>query len=190
MKLLDNIWWTKKSKIEAEKRLLANAFQAQILLLWYSFVSVAASIHYLKFNAQSEYAGISWVLFSILILCISGFINGLGYKERAALVKDSYEALQKLHDQEKYNPSNPSNPSNPFDLANKYEKILSICENHSNIDYYLALCKAYLHNKSKLDRKPTLYIWFFVIWYKIKRILLLVIFYLILPALVFLYTGA
>jgi hypothetical protein len=47
-----------------------------------------------------------------------------------------------------------SNPSNPFDLANKYEKILSICENHSNIDYYLALCKAYLH-KSELDRKPT-----------------------------------
>jgi hypothetical protein len=42
VELLDKIWWTKKSKIEAEKRLLANAFQAQILLLWYSFVSVAA----------------------------------------------------------------------------------------------------------------------------------------------------
>jgi hypothetical protein len=26
VKLLDKIWWTKKSKIEAEKRLLANAF--------------------------------------------------------------------------------------------------------------------------------------------------------------------
>jgi hypothetical protein len=37
VKLLDKIWWTKKSKIEAEKRLLANAFQAQILLLWYSY---------------------------------------------------------------------------------------------------------------------------------------------------------
>ena len=184
MKLLDNIWWTKKSKIEAEKRLLANAFQAQILLLWYSFISVATSIYYLKFSAQSEHAGISWVIFSILILCISGFINSLGYKERSSLLKDSYEALHKLCLQEKYSPSN-----NQSDLVNEYGKILSICENHSNIDYYLALCKAYLH-KSKLDRKPTLYIWFFVIWYKIKRILLLVIFYLILPALVFLYTGA
>ncbi|SSC07127.1 SLATT domain-containing protein [bacterium endosymbiont of Bathymodiolus sp. 5 South] len=184
MELLNKIWWTRKSKIQAEKRLLANASQTQILLLWYSFVSVAASIHYLKFNAQSEYAGISWVLFSILILCISGFINGLGYKERATLVKDSYEALQKLYDQEKYNP----NPSNLSDLANKYEKILSICENHSDIDYHLALCYVYLasHNPhSDSDRTPTYYSWVLFVWHHFKRVLLLIILYL-LPFLVYL----
>ena len=181
MALSDKIWWTRKSRIQAEKRLLASAFQAQILLLWYSFSSVAASIYYLEFNTQSEYAGIAWVLFSVLVLCISGFINSLGYKERAALVKDSYEALNGLYHEAKNNTVATNT------LANEYEKILSVCENHSDIDYHLALCDAYLSSKNPhddLDRMPTFYIWILFVWYWFKRVLLLSGFY-ILPPLVF-----
>jgi hypothetical protein len=72
---------------------------------------------------QSEYAGVAWVVFSVLVLCISGFINGLGYKERAALVKDSYEALNGLYQRAK------ENPGSTTELANEYESILSVCEN-------------------------------------------------------------
>jgi conflict system pore-forming effector with SLATT domain len=91
---------------------------------------------------QSEYAGVAWVVFSVLVLSISGFINGLGYKERAALVKDSYEALNGLYQRAR------GNTGNTDALANEYENILSICENHADIDYQLALCDTYLsHNK-------------------------------------------
>ncbi len=48
MAFSDNIWWTKKARIEAEKRLLMYSFQSQVLLLWYSFSGVAASIYHLK----------------------------------------------------------------------------------------------------------------------------------------------
>jgi hypothetical protein len=134
---------------------------------------------------QSEYAGIAWVVFSVLVLCISGFINGLGYKERAALVKDSYEALNGLCQRAKQDQNNTNN------LTNEYEKILSICENHIDIDYYLALCNAYLINSNPsgnttgLDRMPTKYIWLCVIFHHIKRFLLLGVLYL-LPVLLFL----
>ncbi|MBL0531363.1 SLATT domain-containing protein [Aeromonas caviae] len=95
MALADNIWWTRKARIQTEKRLLSNAFQSQILLLWYSFFSVSVSIYYLK-NPQNGIESISWVVYSVLLLCISGFINGLSFKERASLVKECYESLNSI----------------------------------------------------------------------------------------------
>ena len=94
MAFSDNIWWTKKARIEAEKRLLMYSFQSQVLLLWYSFSGVAASIYHLKNGTSSEEM---WVIYSVLTLCISVFISGLSFKERAALIKDSYEALNTLY---------------------------------------------------------------------------------------------
>ncbi|MDQ9032986.1 hypothetical protein RFK95_09560 [Acinetobacter pittii] len=44
MSKADNVWWTRKAKIENEARLLKYDFHGQILLLWYSFFSVAMSI--------------------------------------------------------------------------------------------------------------------------------------------------
>ncbi|MEX0829996.1 MAG: SLATT domain-containing protein [Nitrospirales bacterium] len=173
MALSDNIWWTRKARIQTEKRLLSSSFQAQILLLWYSFCSAVAAIYYLKFNTQSEYAGVAWVVFSVLVLCISGFINGLGYKERALLIKNCYEALNSLYQQTK------RNQNDTISMGKEYEKILSVCENHADIDYHLALCDTYLsHNNpndssSRLDRKPTKYIWTLVVVYHIKKRLLL-----------------
>ena len=39
MQINDKIWWTKKSKIFHEKRLLAYNFHSQLLLIWYGFVA-------------------------------------------------------------------------------------------------------------------------------------------------------
>lgn len=163
MAIADNIWWTRKARIQTEKRLLSNARHAQLLLLWYSFVSVGASVYYLKFNSQSEYASVAWVVFSVLVLCVSGFISGLSYKERAAIVKDSYESLNSL-----YRKARQENFSTD-EINKEYEQILSLCENHLDIDYQNALCDTYLsHNcprdqEKGLDRWPTKYVWLVVI---------------------------
>jgi len=181
MSLSDSIWWTRKARIQAEKRLLSGAFQSQIVLLWYSFCSVSAAVYYLKFNTQSEYAGISWVVFSVLVLCVSGFINGLGHKERAALVKDSYEALNSLYQKAK------ENTGNADEIVAEYEKILNVCENHADIDYQLALCNAYLSQDdpgNSLDRMPTKYIWFLVVKHYLIRGVMLLGFYF-LPVILF-----
>lgn len=180
MALSDNIWWTRKARIQAEKRLLNNNFQAQLLLLWYSFFSVGVAVYYLEFNTESQYSGVSWVVFSVLVLSISGFINGLGFKERASLIKDSYEALHGLYQRAK------NTPDDTVNIASEYEQILSVCENHDDIDYHLALCETYLaDSKDGLDRKPTRYVWFLTIVYRTKRLLALIALYL-LPIFLFL----
>lgn len=180
----DNIWWTRKARIQTEKRLLSNARHAQLLLLWYSFVSVCASVYYLKFTSQSSYANVFWVMFSILVLCVAGFINGLSYKERAAVVKDSYESLNSL-----YRKSLKQNIVLD-EITKEYEQILNISENHADIDYQLALCDTYLnHNcprdpQKGLDRWPTKYVWLVVIKWLIIRLSSIFVLYLF-PFLIF-----
>ncbi|MBB3061420.1 SLATT domain-containing protein [Microbulbifer rhizosphaerae] len=185
MTIADSIWWTRKARIQTEKRLISNARHAQLLLLWYSFVSVSASVYYLKFNSQSEYASVAWVIFSVLVLCVSGFINGLSYKERAAVVKDSYESLNSLYRKAKKENSDPN------EINKEYEQILNLCENHADIDYQKALCDTYLsHNcprdpKKGLDRWPTKYVWFVVLKQLFIRSLSILTLYA-LPLLIFL----
>jgi hypothetical protein len=99
--LANSIWITRKARIQAEKRLLANAVHSQAILFWYSFISVAISIYYLKFNPSSEYASISWVIFSVLVLCVSCFINGFKFESRAGLIKECYETLGELQQRAK-----------------------------------------------------------------------------------------
>lgn len=184
MAIADNIWWTRKARIQTEKRLLSNARHAQLLLLWYSFVSVGASVYYLQFNSQSEYSNVSWVIFSVLVLCVSGFINGLSYKERAAIVKDSYESLNGLYRKAKYENADIEL------INNQYEQVLSLCENHADIDYQVALCETYLsHNSPRdpengLDRWPTRYVWLVVFkWFAIRSVLIFIFYGL--PILIF-----
>jgi len=177
MDLANKIWWTSKARIQAEKRLLSNASQSQFLLFWYSFVSVSASIYYLKFNAGSEYSGISWVVLSVLVLCLSVFINGLSYKERASQIKECYEKLGALYLESKEN-------VNLASLNNRYEEILNLSENHTERDDRMALCYLYLsHNdptntETGLSRHPTKYVWFIFATTLIQRFIFIFILYL------------
>lgn len=184
MAFSDNIWWTRKARIQTEKRLLANAFQSQVLLLWYSFFSVTVSIFYLNADTSSDdLAGVSWVVFSVLVLCISGFINGLSFKERAGLIKECYETLNELYQRAK------KENADIDALAKEYEKVLGVCENHTDNDYYKALCEAYLTHPdplgtsedaqtiSALDRLPTWYHWVCVFWSFFKRWGMLLVLY-------------
>lgn len=159
MTFSNNVWWTRKARIQAEKRLLANALQSEMLLLWYSFCGVAASIYYLKFDSDSDLAGISWVVYSVLILAITGFISGRAFKERAVLMKDSYVALKTIH-------SNVNSGDDASCVA-EYEKVLGLSENHLECDYDIALCREYwtchlakderTQLKPGFDRRPTWY---------------------------------
>lgn len=193
MAFSDKIWWTRKARIQTEKRLLNNALHANLLLLWYSFCSAASAIYYLNTNNDNtthDLVGVSWAIFSVLVLCIAGFINGLTYKERAGQVKVCYEDLNKLYkrvlDQAK--------DSDISHLSVEYEQILGVCENHSELDYYLTLCVEHVTNSSKvdkvtglksgLDRCPTWYHWFYLIKSYAKDFLLLSALYS-LPILLF-----
>ena len=138
MAFSDNIWWTKKARIEAEKRLLMYSFQSQVLLLWYSFSGVAASIYHLKNGTSSEEM---WVIYSVLTLCISVFISGLSFKERAALIKDSYEALNTLYYKVKSVESERGEEANKRIalLRDEYSQLMGTSENHTDTDFSKAV---------------------------------------------------
>lgn len=189
MAFSDNVWWTRKARIQAEKRLLSNAFQSQLLLLWYSFFGVAVSIFYLKFTpsaGQEDLAGISWIVYSVLVLSMSGFIAGLSFKERASLIKESYETLNTFYHKAKEDNADIEK------ISAEYEQIMGLCENHTDYDYYLALCLEHVTNnkdidtntgcKEGLDRCPTWYHWLSITWWLSKRYVMLTLLYL-LPAL-------
>lgn len=191
MAFSDNVWWTRKARIQAEKRLLSNAFQSQILLLWYSFSGVASAIYYLnlgEISSNPELNGIAWVVFSVLVLCISGFINGLSFKERAGLIKECYETLNGLHHKSK------DVNANLLQLNSEYDQILGVCENHTDRDYYLALCIEHVTKPGKidartgckagLDRCPTWYHWSsLTYWYGRRGLMLATLYFL--PVLIF-----
>lgn len=184
MAFSDNVWWTRKARIQTEKRILSNAFQAHVLLLWYSFAGTASSIYYLKFSdapTSIDAIGTAWVVFSVLVMCISGFINGLSFKDRAGLIKECYETLHGLYLRSKIPQADIAS------LTQEYEQILGVCENHTDQDYYLALCKEYIaipekpdaHTglKKGLDRTPTWYHWFSVVYWYIRHSLMLFFLY-------------
>lgn len=194
MSFADNVWWTRKARIQLEKRLLSNAFHSQLIMFWYSFFGVGVSIYYLKFNdlgIRDDLAGISWVVFSVLVLCMSVFISGLSFKERAALVKKCYETLKTIY---RKSTKVKHGGINETKLFNEYEQVMEVCENHSDLDYYVALTIEYNSSselpdektklKPSLDRRPNWYIKRRVYFWKIVRFSMFTILYT-LPIIVF-----
>jgi len=176
MAIADRIWWTRKARIQTEKRLLSNAFQAQLILLWYSFFAVFVSVYYLKFNTTSEYSGVAWVIFSVMVLIISSFTSGLSFKERASLIKECYETLGGINQK-------ALRSSDDEVLEKEYGQVLNVCENHTERDFNIALCLEYLSHSNPcsetggLTKKPTKFIWMMFVYYKVARFLFLILMY-------------
>ncbi|MCE9884389.1 SLATT domain-containing protein [Obesumbacterium proteus] len=165
MALSDRIWWTKKSKIQTEKRLLRKDIASQIILLWYTVFSVFASVYELAKPSTNSLFSVLMVSLSVLIMAVTLFIGNRTFKERAMLVKQCYEQLSILNIQadeaEKTN-----NKDDIFKLEDEYKNILSVCENHSDLDYKKAVVFEYLNTesslKAKLTKKPNFYFYFCV----------------------------
>lgn len=154
--MVNKIWITRRARIQTEKRLLSNAFHSQLLLLWYSFSSVAVAIFYLN-SSPNQSQNVIWVVFSVLVLAMSGYIQGFSYKKRAAAVKLCYEDLDKLYMKAK----NQQTIGKP--LCDEYKTILDSCENHTTGDFYEAICVEYLSSsdsdRKELTKLPNFYIW-------------------------------
>jgi len=152
MSLSDTIWWSKKARIHAEKRLSAHDLFSQLLLFWYSFFTVVVSILEIKSESSNEYFVIVMVSLSILILCSSLFISSRRFQERATLLKQCYESLGELEHKAKQQDVNIN------ELSELYKATLSSSENHQDIDFKLALVNEYMSSKAPekdLSRQPT-----------------------------------
>lgn len=154
MALSDTIWWTTRARIKAERRLLGNDFSSQIILLWYSAFTVCISIFELKSPSSNDYFAVTMVSLSVLILCASLFVANRNFKERAMLLKQCYEQLSKIEAKTKIDNANEN------ELYDEYHSILSLSENHTEIDFKNAVVSEYVNNNNpleKLTKIPTIY---------------------------------
>lgn len=127
----DRVWWTKKARIKAEKRLLKLDFISQSLLLWYSLFLASYSIVTLVIKANNDAESAIMVALSVMVLVVTLFVNNMKFKERAMLIKQCYEQLGDIY-------SNACQKVNE-NLDKEYQSILSISENHKEIDFYRAI---------------------------------------------------
>lgn len=178
-KIADQIWWTRKARIQTEARILFYARHAKLLVLWYSLSAVVVSVYYAVIRENSEFLSATSVSFSILVLMASATLNGLNHEKRASLVKECYEKLKELHSRAKHSSEEYA------ELLTEYNSILAVCENHTNVDYYAARCEAYLsaHDKSKIDPHPTRYIWLVIAFRWVLKYASLIFLYVFPPAL-------
>lgn len=149
-KFSDKIWWTKKARIKAERRLLRFDFFLQLLLVWYSFLLVAYSIFSLVNPANVNSESAVMISLSVLVLVMTLFISSMGLKSRAMLIKQCYEQLSVIYTRSRV-------VHDPEELDVEYQKVLSISENHSDYDFSCAVIDEYNNTKDKalLSKQPT-----------------------------------
>lgn len=131
--LKQKIWITRKSRINAEKRLIRQEKLIQYLNIWYAILLSLISLYSLVYNVNKNISIISVVL-SFGITMVSIYFSNQNLSIRAENMKKNYINLQSLNfeiDSEEY-----INNKKLKEFQDKYIKILNDCENHENIDYY------------------------------------------------------
>ena len=186
MELVDKIWWTKKSKTFHERRLLSYNLHSQLLLIWYSLFTVAASTLntkslYLLGIMQPEINANILIIFSVLTLTMSCFVTSLDFKARSISIKQCYENLALINTQN-------------YDEANKkYQNLLDSCENHTNLDYVSAKINIYystpVEKRNSIDPSPTIFEMIVYIKSRCLSFVFLSILYL-LPIITILFTES
>lgn len=156
----NNIWWTRQSRIQAERRLLSNLYNAELLLIWYSLWSVLVSIYLLE--SKDTIPQYLFISFSVMTLAVSLYVNAQSYKDRASRIKACYEKLGLLYQKYDSSKNEVVKPS-----RDEYLECLDMCENHLSIDYYRAIVlERYLSSVSQKDnefqkntKEPNLYVY-------------------------------
>ena len=165
--LINNIWFTRKARIQASERLSMNGLHAQLILIIYSLVNVGFSVAALKYNNfLNGESDIALIIMSVSILVLSMYITNIDFKGKSSQFKDNYLKLQSLYEKAK---------STEVEPTEEYIQLLSECDNHKSIDDKFFR----VTNRSSLSsRKPTPYEYIEVILYITVRKTILIFLYL------------
>lgn len=125
----DNIWKTRKSRINLAERLNKTAFFIKCLNIYYSCAIIVLNLIDISTN---KYDFSIILLATSIILTISiTFLDSQQYSQRSENIKKCYINLQKIYFE--------ITEKNFADKRSEYYKILSETENHSIYDYYKVL---------------------------------------------------
>lgn len=142
--LMDNkIWVTKKTRMESEKNLVNKNLILNYTLIYYSGCLAVMSYLTIASVGKLDITAVSGVI-AVLLPSVNIFQYKADYSRRASSYKECYLKLEKLEGRCKVLLSEIRNRKIDTDRAlesekqiyREYEEILSMCENHSDYDYF------------------------------------------------------
>lgn len=138
------IWVTKKTRMESEKNLIKRNTILNYVLIYYSGCLAVMSYLTLATNGGYNLTIVAGVI-SVILPSVNIFQYKADYSRRAANYKECYLNLENLENeckglvsQKKENTITPAEfLKMEQNVYKEYYKILSMCENHSDFDYYM-----------------------------------------------------
>lgn len=184
-KLSDNVWFTRKARIQSEKRLKSNHTHTQLLLVVYSLFGAILSVVILRHNdLLGADTDIVMAVFSIVILVISLVLTNFNFKERSDNFRKNYIHLQKIYFKVKKLEKESQDLTN---VSDEYNEVLLSIENHELIDDICARVENYKTLNTRIPTKgehcicklyKTLRFFTFSLLYILPFILILIMFFI------------
>ena len=166
-KLESNIWITRKCRINASERLLANARYLELLNVYYSVFMILFSLLSLDGNRHLSLAGlICTIALTIFIM----YANTIVYRYRSAALKQNYIELQTLLDR-LCGLKDTYDNKELLEISEKYADLMKSSENHLDIDLY----KTRVNNGERLCCMEAAKRWWHLFWVFVLRFLLFAI---------------
>lgn len=133
--LPDQIWTTRISRVNAEKRLINKETFFQGINIYYSCLTIIFSI--LAFINKDDKLSLMTVFMTISLLIVILYLNGQKYSEHAREYRRNYTELQKLEFDIKCIDEDDIEAIKKIYL--KYCELLDSSSNHISFDYYEAV---------------------------------------------------
>lgn len=167
-KLENNIWTTRKCRINASERLLGSAKFIEFLNVYYSIFAIIISL--LSFVEHNNKLSLASIVLSIVLTISIVYANTTGLRDRSTALKQNYIDMQILLD--RLSCIENGDTKSVMEISGKYAELLKASENHTSIDLYRVKNNPANNNKSFVESiKYILYIG----WTVLRRGLLLVI---------------
>ncbi len=143
--LKDQIWFTRISRTNAERRLNEKVGFIQFVNIYYSLLSIICSI--LSYHFDDSKMGLFTIILTIILLLSIAYLNGQNYQEMAKDYRTNYTRLQMLE-------MEAAGSRKSIEEINKdYCDLLDSSCNHIEFDYLKAISISYDEYKDKKDWK-------------------------------------
>ncbi len=127
----NNMWKTRKARINASERLNATASFIKFLNAYYSCFIIV--INLIDISNNNYHFEIMLLALSIILTISIFFFDSQQYLERSNKIKNCYIDIQKIYFE--------INEKNLLEKRNEYYDILRNNENHTEYDYYKVIIK-------------------------------------------------
>lgn len=131
-KLRDQVWTTRISRVNAEKRLINKEMFFQGINIYYSCVTIIFSI--LSLNDTENKLSLITLFMTISLLIAILYLNAQKYLEHAREYRKNYTEIHKLESELKY--VSEKDIEKILDIEKRYCDLLDSTSNHISYDYY------------------------------------------------------